>query len=352
MHFVTLSTALALVALTSASLTYRGADISSLLLEESSGISYKDVNSNSDSLESILAGHGVNTIRQRLWVNPSDGSYDLQYNLKLAQRVVDVNMKIYLDMHLSDTWADGSHQTTPSGWSTTDIDTLAWQVYNYTLNVCDSFSSASIPLEIVSIGNEIRDGLLWPLGSTSSYYNIARLLHSAAWGIKDSSITPKPQILIHLDNGWDWEEQSYFYTTVLGEGPLSRSDFDLIGVSYYPFYGSGATLAALKSSLSNLAAAYGKGIVVAETNWPYACSSPKYAFPSDLTSIPFSAAGQATFMTDLADVVAGTTNGLGLFYWEPAWIGNAALGSSCSDNLLVDWSTDVFRTSVEVYSTI
>ncbi|KUL84237.1 hypothetical protein ZTR_06924 [Talaromyces verruculosus] len=338
--------------LTSASLQYRGADISSLLVEEGDGISYKNTNGASAKLETILAANGVNTIRQRLWVNPSDGVYGLNYNLELAARMVDAGLKIYLDMHFSDTWADPSHQTTPSGWSTTDVGTLAWQLYNYTMDVCNSFAEKNIPLEIVSIGNEIRAGLLWPLGSTSSYYNIATLLHSAAWGIKDSNLATKPKIMIHLDNGWSWSEQSYFYDTVLAEGPLLTTDFDVMGVSYYPFYSSSATLASLKSTLAEMASTWGKGLIVAETNWPYACPNPAYSFPSDLKSIPFSAAGQTTFLKDVASVVAGTKNGLGMFYWEPAWIGNAALGSSCSDNLLVDSSTNVFRTSVGVFSSI
>jgi arabinogalactan endo-1,4-beta-galactosidase len=101
-----------------------------------------------------------------------------------------------------------------------------------------------------------------------------------------------------------------------------------------------------------MASKWGKGIVVAETNWPYACPHPAYAFPSDLTNIPFSAGGQTTFLKDVANVVAETSQGLGLFYWEPAWIGNAALGSSCSDNLMVDSSTDVFRSSIEVFSSM
>lgn len=349
---ILLSALAALPSLAFASLQYRGVDISSLIVEENNGISYKNTNGASAKLETILAQNGVNTVRQRLWVNPSDGTYGLDYNLQLAARMVNAGMKVYLDMHLSDTWADPSHQTTPSGWSTTDVGTLAWQVYNYTMDVCNSFAEKNIPLEIVSIGNEIRAGLLWPLGSTSNYHNIAQLLHSAAWGIKDSQLSSKPKIMIHLDNGWSWSEQSYFYDTVLAEGPLLTSDFDLMGVSYYPFYGSSATLASLKSTLADMASTWGKGLVVAETNWPFACPSPAYTFPSDLKSIPFSAAGQTTFLKDVASVVAGTKNGLGMFYWEPAWIGNGALGSSCSDNLLVDSSTHVFRSSVEVFSSI
>ncbi|RAK88164.1 arabinogalactan endo-1,4-beta-galactosidase A [Aspergillus costaricaensis CBS 115574] len=339
----------ALPLLSSAALTYRGADISSLLIEEDAGISYKNLNGETQALEDILVNNGVNSIRQRVWVDPSDGSYDLDYNLKLAKRVQAAGMSIYLDLHLSDTWADPSDQTTPTGWSTTDIDTLTWQLYNYTLEVCNTFAENDIDVEIVSIGNEISSGLLWPLGKTSNYDNIAKLLHSGAWGVKDSDLTTTPKIMIHLDNGWDWDEQEYFYKTVLATGSLLSTDFDLMGVSYYPFYSSEATLSALKTSLTNMQSNYDKPVVVVETNWPVSCPDPEYSFPSDLSSIPFSAAGQEEFLEKLAEVVEGVTDGLGIYYWEPAWIDNAALGSSCADNLMVDVNTDEVLESVTVF---
>ncbi|KAL4896477.1 putative arabinogalactan endo-beta-1,4-galactanase A [Aspergillus ambiguus] len=335
--------------LATAALTYRGADISSLLIEEDAGIAYKNLHGQTEALERILANSGVNSARQRVWVNPSDGSYDVDYNIELAKRVQAAGMSLYLDLHYSDTWADPSHQTTPSGWSTTSIDTLAWQVYNYTLEVCNTFAAHNLSVEMVSIGNEIRNGLLWPLGATDSYENIARLLHSGAWGVKDSTLPTTPRILIHLDNGWDWSAQQYFYDTVLADGTaLVASDFDLIGVSYYPFYDAAATLAALQDSLGRLRRSYGKPVLVVETNWPVACPDPQYAFPADLGDIPFSVAGQETFLRRLADVVAGTDGGEGVYYWEPAWVENAGLGSSCADNLLVDWKTDQVRASVSV----
>lgn len=102
-------------------------------------------------------------------------------------------------------------------------------------------------------GNEITGGLLYPLGSSSSYYNMARLLHSASSAIKDSNLLPKPKIMIHLNNGWDSGTQDHWYTTVLSQGPLTTADFDIMGVSYYPFYSASATLANLKNSLKNLA---------------------------------------------------------------------------------------------------
>ncbi|KAJ5157465.1 uncharacterized protein N7482_008565 [Penicillium canariense] len=342
-----------LLAPVSATLSIHGADISSLLVEENAGVSYKNLAGTKQALEVILADAGINSVRQRVWVNPSGGSYDLDYNIKLAKRVQARGMKTYLDLHLSDTWADPSAQTTPSGWSTTDIDTLAWQLYNYTKEVCDTFAANDLTVEIVSIGNEIRSGLLWPLGKTSSYANIGQLLHSAAWGVKDSDLATTPKILIHLDNGWSWSEQEYFYDTVLNSGStFVSSDFDYIGVSYYPFYTSSATLASLKTSLTNLHSRYGKDVLVVETNWPYSCPNPAYSFPSDLSSIPFSVAGQQKFLKDLAAVVSAVSGGLGIYYWEPAWVGNAGLGSSCADNLLFSYSNDEERSSLATLGTV
>lgn len=214
------------------------------------------------------------------------------------------------------------------------------------MDVCNTFHENDLTVEMVSIGNEIRAGLLWPLGETSSYSNIAQLLHSAAWGIKDSDLATIPKIMIHLDNGWSWSEQEYFYNEVLASGTLVSSDFDFMGVSYYPFYSSSATLSALETSLTNLHSTYGKDVLVVETNWPYACPDPAYAFPSDLASIPFSVAGQEEFLEQLAAVVEGVTGGVGIYYWEPAWVDNAGLGSSCSDNLLFSWENDEARASV------
>jgi arabinogalactan endo-1,4-beta-galactosidase len=105
----------------------------------------------------------------------------------------------------------------------------------------------------MSLGNEITAGLLWPLGSTSSYYNIARLLHSASAGIKASKLTTKPKILIHVDNGWDWDTQEYFYKNVLAEGPLLTTDFDIMGVSYvcllFPFPFTAANCLTIRGSV-------------------------------------------------------------------------------------------------------
>ena len=325
---------LPLLQVSGAALTYKGVDWSSVTVEERAGTKYKTANGSVAQLEIILASNGVNTVRQRLWVNPTGGTYGLEYNLALAKRAKAAGLGVYLNLHYSDTWADPAHQTIPSGWPS-DLEKLASKLYDYTLEVSNAFQKQDLAPTIISIGNEITPGLLWPTGKTPSYRNIARLLKAASTAIGDSTLRPKPRIMIHIDNGWSWGTQEYFYQKVLGEGPLLASDFDMMGVSYYPFYSPNATLANLKSSLTNMANTWGKELVVVETDWPTSCPSPKYAFPSDSKGIPFSAAGQTRWMQEVAAIVAAVKNGKGLFYWEPAWIRNAGLGSSCANNLMV-----------------
>jgi len=136
----------------------------------------------------------------------------------------------------------------------------------------------------------------------------------------------------------NWGTQNNWYTNVLKQGTFLASDYDMMGVSYYPFYSSSATLSSLKSSLTNMANAWGKEILVVETDWPTSCPNPRYQFPSDAAGIPHTAAGQATWMRRVAEAVSSVKGGAGLFYWEPAWIHNANLGSSCADNCMFSQS--------------
>lgn len=206
----------------------------------------------------------------------------------------------------------------------------------------NAFHTAKIPLALVSIGNEIRAGMLWPLGSldssSSSYSpaNVARLLHSASAGIKDSSLTPQPKILVHLDNGWNAETQEWWYDLILSpNNAFTSADYDVQAVSFYPFYNSAATMSALQKSLEGLKGKYGKDVMVVETNWPQKCSKPEVAFPEDVRDLTFSAEGQREWMEEVAGVVEGV-GGSGVWYWEPAWLANAGLGSSCENNLMFD----------------
>lgn len=138
------------------------------------------------------------------------------------------------------------------------------------------------------MGNEINAGILYPVGeiSVNGFQPVSILLHSAIDGAKAAGFNGK--ILIHLANGWDWEDLSFFFSNIFIPGALTPSDVDLFGVSFYPFYDAGATLDALNSSLTHLAHTYRKQIIVAETDWPVACPNSMISEPS----IPISVAGQ------------------------------------------------------------
>jgi len=138
---------------------------------------------------------------------------------------------------------------------------------------------------------------------------------------------------------------------VLGQGTLTTADFDIMGVSYYPFYIASATLANLKNSLNNLATKCGKEIVAAESNWPVHYPYPKHYFSSDASSIPFSSPGQTTWMRNVTSVVSSMKGCSGVLYSEPAWIQNANLGSSCADCLMFDPNGKA-RTRLAVFASI
>ncbi|KAI0720349.1 arabinogalactan endo-1,4-beta-galactosidase [Cerioporus squamosus] len=322
-------------------LTYHGADISSLAVVEKQGVRYSD-NGQGQPFETILKNHGMNAARIRIWTT---GDYNLQYGLALARRVKAAGMTLIVDLHYSDTWADPGKQAIPSGWPT-NLDGLNTQIYNYTLNLVQSFANQGTPIDILQVGNEINNGMLWPVGQTSSagFHPLSELLHSAINGAKAAG---NPKILIHLANGWNWSGLNSWFSGVFVPGALQASQVDIIGVSFYPFYDSGATLNNLKSSLTNLANTYGKPIVVAETDWPVSCSGVQLTEPS----IPVSTSGQATWTNDIKNILAGLPNGRGqgIFYWEPGWVGSANLGSSCADNLLVT-SSGATRDSINIFS--
>ncbi|KAI9000792.1 arabinogalactan endo-1,4-beta-galactosidase [Trametes punicea] len=329
------------VAWVTSALNYKGADISSLTVVESSGVHFTD-NGQVTPFETILRDHGTNTARIRVW---TAGQYDLQYGLALAKRVKAAGMTLVVDLHYSDTWADPGHQAIPAGWPT-DLDGLNTQIWQYTKDVVTAYSEQGTPIDILQVGNEINDGLLWPVGriSVNGIDPVSQLLHSA---INGAASAGNPRILIHLANGWDWSGLNSFFGQVFIPGALSADQVDIIGVSFYPFYDSGATLSALQSSLTNLANAYEQPIVIAETDWPVSCPGVQLTEPS----IPVSVSGQETWVNDIKNILDSLPNGKGqgIFYWEPGWVGSAALGSACADNLLVS-SNGATRDSINIFS--
>lgn len=196
---------------------------------------------------------------------------------------------------------------------------------------------------MVAIGNEVTGGMLFPTGqiSNNDFSNFATLFAAARAGVTEAVAAgvSKPKVMLHLDNGWKEETQLWWYKSLIATGTVSAIDFDVMGVSFYPFYDTDATLDNLQSSLNSLASTYGKPVIVAETDWPVSCDGVTL---SD-TSIPVGAKGQTEWVDDIVTVLEAVPDSLGqgLFYFEPAYINNTALSSDCSDVILfdVDWTT-------------
>lgn len=377
LHLTALALVLSVAVAKHINLPYRGADLSSLPISEQT-VTFKDTHGNNlTNVERYLRDNGLNSVRQRIWVNPVDGYYGLQYSLDLAKRVTKLGLSTYLDFHYSDTWADPGHQFTPAAWANLTLDELSEQLYEYTKTVCNAFAEQGTQVTIVSIGNEINNGILWPTGQAwtpeagTNFYNFSRLLHAAAVGVKDSNLEGA-QIAVHLENGWNWNLTEFFFDTMYNvsataeeerdpdhdhdhdrhrhRGFFTSRDYDILALSYYPFYDSRASLASLKSALSNVRTIIRKPYFIAETNWPAQCTQPSLPFPVDCT-FPFSAEGQIQWV-EAVSAILEEEGGLGIYYWEPTWLQNAGLGSSCEDLLFFDWRTQEARVSVSSFEDI
>jgi arabinogalactan endo-1,4-beta-galactosidase len=247
-----------------------------------------------------------------------------------------------------DWWADPTKQYPPASWPKT-LGPLAKTIRKYVSSTLVSFNDAGINLDIVSLGNEIRHGFLWPLGHVDvnvqpwsalvdSFSDLATLFNAARAGVDDavSAGVSKPQVMIHIDDGWNQTLQERWFGALVASG-VPKTAWDVFGFSFYPFYGTSATLRNLQTTLHKLATDYGKPLQVVETDYPAICTGNATSVPkSSEPEIPYDIEGQIEWTHDIISVVKGVPHGLGtgVHYWEPAWLNNTGLGSACEDAIL------------------
>ncbi len=307
-----------------------GADISALTVLEDHGAVYSDGGQAGDAVE-IFRDHGVNWFRLRLFVDPSgDGVVvnDLDYTIALAQRAKASGAKLLLDIHYSDTWADPGKQYKPAAWSSLSFSQLETRVHDYTRDVLLSMKVDGALPDMVQIGNEIANGMLWDDGrlwrsgvpENTEFNNLATLISAGINGANDGTgAGNEPQIMIHHDKGADPYTGLYYFDRLLPRLQANGTDIDAIGYSYYPKYhydpatGDGG-IADLQQNLNNTALAYGKPVVLVETGFPStgAMWEPNYEFD-------VSPAGQTQFLQALVNTVQAVPNdlGQGVFWWYP-----------------------------------
>jgi arabinogalactan endo-1,4-beta-galactosidase len=281
----------------------KGADIGWLQQMEASDYKFYDSTGVQKDCLQILKDHGINTVRLRVWVNPSNDKINGHCSKKevamMAIRAKNMGMRVLIDFHYSDSWADPGKQNKPAAWAGHTLSQLLNDVYAHTFEVLDTLKSIGAKPDWVQVGNEISGGMLWPDGSTSNWPQLGQLLNKGYDATKavDSSI----KVIIHLDQGNDNSRFRTFFDNAVSHNVR----FDVIGASYYPYWlGSDytATINDLGNNLNDMVSRYGKEVMVVETGGDYTKVQNTYSM-----------------LVAVLNKVKAVQNdkGLGVIYWEP-----------------------------------
>ncbi len=350
-----------------------GMDLSTLQAVEENGGKFFDNGQQADAME-ILQGYGMNLVRLRLWNDPFDengnsygaGGGDIETTLALAKRAKKLGVGWLLDFHYSDFWADPGKQRVPKAWRGMNEKELEQAVYEYTLQILNRCREEDIVPQMVAVGNELSNGLLWPSGQLPpdrkqalpdqalehAYQNVAAFVSAGIRAVRDfekgqdfgigsdiveeaalaAAPVNKIPVMLHLDNGGNNALYRSWFDHYFANG---GEDFEYIGLSYYPFWHG--TLDMLQNNMNDIAKRYGKKLIVAEVSMGFTMED--YAAYEHLASgerkgmatkpeiaakvpYPMTPQGQADFMRDCIRVIRQVPDGLGcgFIYWEPAWL--------------------------------
>ncbi len=241
-----------------------GADISFLPELENKGMKFYDTDGREKDAIRILKDHGMNYVRLRIFNDPArDSDYapgkgfcDLQHTLQMAKRVKAAGMKLLLDFHYSDYWADPQHAHMPAAWRNKTFTELKLALYNYTKQVMQALQSQGTAPDMVQIGNEINHGMVWPHGRINNLDSLAQLIYAGINAVK--TVSASTSIMLHIALGGQNDESKFFFDQMAIRG----IPYDVIGLSYYPKWHN--TLADLEYNLDDLSRRYNKDVIVVE----------------------------------------------------------------------------------------
>ena len=277
-----------------------GSDVSWVTEMEDSGYQFYNNSGVQQSLFTILSGKGINAIRLRVWVNPSSGWCNTTDVVNKALSAKAAGMKILIDFHYSDTWADPADQTVPAAWANQTFTQLVATVNSYTQGVLDTLQQNGITPTWVQVGNETNNGMLWPDGDAStSMQQYAALVTSGYNATK--TVFPSCKVIVHLANGYDSTDFEWLFDGLKANG----ASWDIIGMSLYPTAGNYATYdAECQANMQLMQSRYNKQVMVCEVGFPENDPTDAEAF--------------------LKDIIGKTraVGGLGVFYWEPECYNN------------------------------
>ena len=244
----------------------KGADVSWLPQMEATGFKFNNSSGAPEDCLDILKENGINAIRLRVWVNPSNdkinGHCSKAETVTMAKRAVAKGFKLLIDFHYSDSWADPGKQTKPAAWANDNFSQLLNDVYNHTYDVLDTLQKENCTPTWVQIGNEITGGMLWPEGSTSNWSQLAQLLNKGYAAAK--AVDKNIQVIIHIDQGNDNARSRSFFDAA----KTNNVNYDIIGLSYYPYWLNSdytATINSLGNNLNDITSRYQKPVMIVET---------------------------------------------------------------------------------------
>ena len=304
-----------------------GADLSFVQQIQDAGGHFYDPNGTPIDELTYFHDQGVNYVRLRTWVTPADGYNDLTHILAIARQVRALGMKLLIDFHYSNTWADPAHQTKPSAWANLSFADLQTTLYSYTKNVIESLAQQGTLPDMVQVGNEITSGILWDDGKVTgeqNWPNLISLLNAAVRAVHESA--PDARIMLHIAGN---QAVAQWFFDHIG----SQVDFDVIGLSYYPWW-TGA-LSDFETELEFVAARYQKPVILAETGYPFTLGWTDnvknfVGEPSQLVAgYPATPQGQLAYMNRITQDIKQIPFGLGqgFFYWAPDYIAAPGFGS-------------------------
>lgn len=308
---------------TTATTFAKGADVSWFNQMAASGYKFYNASGTEQDIFTILKAKGMNSIRLRVWANPTGGwcnQADVVYKATLAK---NAGMRVMIDFHYSDSWADPGQQTKSSWWTGHTISQLYTDVYNHTTTVLNAIKAAGVTPEWVQVGNETNNGMLWPEGkATNSMSNFANLITSGNNAVK--AVFPSAKVIVHLANGNDNALYRWMFDGLKANG----AKYDVIGMSLYPEPTNWASQdAQCLTNMNDMVARYGKEVMICEIGMAVNDPTNTKAFVKDM-------------ITKTKAVTGG--KGIGVFYWEPQcynnWqgYGKGAFGSNGRPTIALD----------------
>jgi arabinogalactan endo-1,4-beta-galactosidase len=284
----------------------KGGDVGWLPQMEATGYKFYDSDGTEKDCLQLLKDRGMNTIRLRVWVNPNshktNGHCSPAETVAMAVRAKNMGMRIMIDFHYSDTWADPGQQTKPAAWANHSFAELQNDVYKHTYDVLNALKLAGVTPEWVQVGNEIPSGMLWPEGKIENNQNwnqLGALLNKGYEATK--AINPSIKVIVHVDQGNDNGRFRWFFDNM----KANNVKYDVIGMSYYPFWLKSdytKTITDLQINLKDMVARYGKEVMVVEVGGDYTLEQDT-----------------KNMLTAVINAVKAVPNnkGLGVIYWEP-----------------------------------